>query len=81
VGGTWRGVAVLLLALFAAGGMGGLITSGGYSTVPPLSSLKQWPWYIEALRVLVVMLAWAGVMYAPGLLGLIRRRFTPLRPA
>jgi hypothetical protein len=42
--------------------------------------LKQWPWYIEALRVLVVMSAWAGVMYMPGLLGMIRRRFTPLRP-
>jgi len=76
VGGTWRGVGVLLLALFAAGGIGGLITSGGYSTVPSSSSLKQWPWYIETLRVLVVMSAWVGVMYAPGLLGLIRRRPT-----
>jgi hypothetical protein len=80
VGGTWRGVAVLLLALFASGCIGGLITAGGYSTVPSSSSLKQWPWYIEALRVLVVMSAWAGVMYMPGLLGMIRRRFTPLRP-
>jgi hypothetical protein len=81
VGGTWRGVAVLLLALFAAGGIGGLITSGGYSTVPSSSSLKQWPWYVETLRVLLVMSVWVGVMYAPGLLGLVRRRFTPLRPA
>jgi hypothetical protein len=82
VGGTWRGVAVFLLALFAAGGIGGLITSGGYSTVPSSSSLKQWPWYIEALRILVVMSVWVGVMYAPGLLvALVRRRFTPLRPA
>jgi len=81
VGGTWRGVAILLLALFAAGGIGGLITSGGYSTVPSSSSLKQWPWYIEALRMLVVMSVWVGVMVAPGLLALIRRRFTPLRPA
>jgi hypothetical protein len=81
VGGTWRGVAVLLLALFASGWIGGLITSGGYSTVPSSSSLKQLPWTIEALRILVVMTAWVSVMYAPGLVGLIRRRFTPLRPA
>jgi hypothetical protein len=74
VGGTWRGVAVLLLALLAAGWTGGLLTAGGYSTVPGSSSLKQWPWYIEALRGLVVVLAWAGVMYMPGLLGLIRRK-------
>ena len=77
VGGTWRGVAVLLLALFAAGWIGGLITSGGYSTVPSSSSLKQWPWYIEALRMLVVMSVWVGVMYAPGLLSVIRRLKTP----
>jgi hypothetical protein len=81
VGGTWRGVAVLLLALFGSGWIGGLITSGGYSTVPSSSSLKQWPWYLEALRMLVVMMAWVSVMYAPGLLGLVRRRFAPLRPA
>ncbi len=81
VGGTWRGVAILLLALFASGWIGGLITSGGYSTVPSSSSLKQSPWYLEALRIIVVMTAWVSVMYAPGLVGLIRRRFTPLRPA
>jgi hypothetical protein len=81
VGGTWRGVAVLLLALFASGWIGGLITSGGTSTVPSSSSLKQLPWYVEALRIIVVMSAWVSVMYAPGLLGLIRRRFAPLRPA
>jgi hypothetical protein len=43
--------------------------------------LKQWPWYMEALRGLVVVLAWAGVMYLPGLLGLIRRKGdTPISP-
>jgi hypothetical protein len=69
------------MAAFATAGIGGLITSGGYSTVPSSSSLKQWPWYIEAVRVLLVMSVWVGAMYAPGLLSLIRRRLTPLRPA
>jgi hypothetical protein len=81
VGGTWRGVAVLLLALFAAGWIGGLITSGGYSTVPGSATLKQWPWYVETLRVLLVMSVWVSVMYAPALLGLIRRAVNALRPA